>query len=171
MNIYFNFPCTTERVHLEDAKRELFELLVRKRQALREVVELKDQITTYENFAKEALNKGLESLAEEIAEKIARLESELLWLEKSNDDFFLSIDRLISIVRGLERRQKYPVHNHYERYQYFMDRLDAAEELEQGSDDRELQQKMLAAGIGKQVSNSQKILDRIRNQDRIDRQP
>ena len=59
-------------------------------------------------------------------------------------------------VQGLERRI------HLQGLQTTLDYLDAAEELEEGAEDRRLDEKMKAAGIGKKVSGGREVLARIK---------
>jgi phage shock protein A len=106
----------------------------------------------------DALDIEEESLAQEIAEKIATLESGLVLQEKANLLFSSQVNRLRHEVHRLERRLSDP----NERLQYIMDYLDAAAELE-GGKDRELEEKMRAAGIGRHVNAGRDVLERIRN--------
>ncbi len=61
---------------IEQAKRSLTEVMARKIQAERKVTALTEDITTNESYASQALNKGDEALALEVAGKIAQLEDE-----------------------------------------------------------------------------------------------
>jgi|TARA_B100000315_G_scaffold258503_2_gene310925 phage shock protein A len=155
MNLYKE---SSARTHLLDAKRELITLLAKEKQARREVAARKERIDEYERYAKDALELDEESLAQEIAEKIATMEASLILQEKENVSFSARVSLLKDAVRRLERR----IYDPDERLQYILDYLDAAADLEDGSDDRELKRKMRAAGIGKQTDSGRKILDRIR---------
>ena len=99
---------------------------------------------------------GDEGLAQEIAEKVASMESQLQSEEGSNKTFYRHVDQLRDIVQGLERRI------HQQGLQTTLDYLDAAEELEQGAEDRRLEQKMKAAGIGKTINGGREVLERIK---------
>tara|TARA_Y100000310_G_scaffold200189_1_gene200192 strand:- start:523 stop:999 length:477 start_codon:yes stop_codon:yes gene_type:complete len=155
MNLYKE---SSARTHLLDAKRELITLLAKEKQARREVAARNERIDEYERYAKDALELDEESLAQEIAEKIATMEASLILQEKENVSFSARVSLLKDAVRRLERR----IYDPDERLQYILDYLDAAADLEDGSDDRELKRKMRAAGIGKQTDSGRKILDRIR---------
>lgn len=76
---------------LDDAGRSRIELAAKKKLSENNVAELKAEIAKYENFAIEALNKGNESLAGEVADKIAELETQLTeaqaHLDNLNRDF------------------------------------------------------------------------------------
>jgi phage shock protein A len=61
---------------IEQAKRNLTEVMARKMQAERKVSQLSENITTHEGYAGKALDKGDEALALEVAGKIATLEVE-----------------------------------------------------------------------------------------------
>ena len=162
MNVHLEFSCTSELGYLEDAKRNLIELMVQKRQAIREANELEDKIADYEGFAKEALDADQELLAQEIAEKIGAMESELKQQQTSTTAFLQQVTYLEGIVRRLERNRKYPLA--FGRCQYLLDYLDAAAQLAPGGDNRELERKMFAAGIGRRFNGGQEVLARIRSE-------
>ena len=156
MNVYLEFSCSSAQEDLADAKRHLIALLAKKRQAQREVEQLEARITEFTGHTKEALDLGEESLALEIAEKIASMESEHKILEQSNRTFYLQVDRLQEAYQGLARRIK------LQGLSVTMDYLNAMEELEQGAQDRQLEEKMRAAGIGKNISDGKDVLERIK---------
>jgi hypothetical protein len=158
MNLYTDPSQTSARTHLNDAKRGLIRLMARKRQDRRSAKILKDRVAEYKRCAVDALDKGEESLAGEIAESIATMESQLLVQQKENDAFMVQVNRLKNVVHRLERR----VDDREDAFQYLLDYLDASAELQDGGDDLQLRQKMQAAGIGKTISTSGEILTRIR---------
>jgi len=158
MNLNREFSHASARSHLYRAKSELIGLMAKDKQAQRSVHELKERVEEYERNATQALDIGEESLAREIAETIAMLESRLKWQENENVSFSIQVNRLKDVVHRLERRFDSPD----ERLQYILDYLEAAAELAEGSDDRELKKKMYAAGIGKQINSGREILARIR---------
>lgn len=157
MNLYMDYSHASARTHLNDAKRELIALMASEKQIQRELSEITDRVAEYEKYAKDALDIGEESLAREIAEKIAAMESRSLLQEKENDRFTVQVHHLKDAVGRLERRLAGPD----DRLQYVLDYLDAAAELRSGGD-LELQRKMHAAGIGKRANSGNEILARIR---------
>lgn len=159
MNRYMNYSHASARSHLNDAKRELISLMVSEKQVQRELSEIKDRVAEYEKYAKDALDIGEESLAGEIAEKIAAMESRRMLQEKDNEPFTVQVNYLKDVVHRLERRLVDPD----DRLQYMLDYLDAAAELSSGRGDVELERKMHAAGIGKHVNAGNEILERIRS--------
>ncbi len=158
MIIYAELSQTSTRTHLVEAKRDLIDLMAKEIAARRDVSDIRSRIAEYEKYVMDALDIEEESLAQEIAEKIATLESGLVLQEKANLLFSSQVNRLRHEVHQLESRLSDP----NERLQYIMDYLDAAAELE-GGEDRELEEKMRAAGIGKHVNAGRDILERIRN--------
>jgi phage shock protein A len=158
MIIYSELSQASTRTHLIEAKRDLIDLMAKEIAARRDVSDIRCRIAEYEKYAGDALDIEEELLAQEIAEKIATMESGLALQEKANDLFSSRVNRLRHEVHQLERRLSDPG----ERLQYIMDYLDAAAELEDGSEDRELDRKMRAAGIGKHVNAGRDVLERIR---------
>lgn len=155
MNLYM--ACSA-RTYLVDAKRELIALIAKEKQARRDENVVKERIAEYESYARDALELNEKSLAQEIAEKIAKMESSLMLQVKANVSFSAQVNLLKDAVHRLERR----IYDPDERLQYILDYLEAAAELEEGSEDRQLQRKMRAAGIGKQINGGREILERIR---------
>ncbi len=156
MNFYMELWYSSAQENLAEAKRHVIGLMANKRQAEREVQQVRSRIAEYLGFAGEALDTGNESLAEEIAERIASLESQLKSEEQSNQTYYHQIDRLRDMVQGLEGRI------HQQGLQTTLDYLAAAEELEEGAEDRQLDRKMKAAGIGKRTTAGQEVLERIK---------
>lgn len=76
---------------MDEAGKSRIELAAKKKMAENKVAELKAEVAKYENFAMEALNKGNDALAGEVAEKIANLETllteEQTHLDNLNRDF------------------------------------------------------------------------------------
>ena len=159
MIIYAELSQVSTRTHLVDAKRGLIDLMAKEIAARREVSDLRSRIKEYEKYVVDALDLENESLAQEIAEKIAALESGLVLQEKTNLSFSIQVDRLKHEVHRLENRSSDPD----ERLQCVLDYLDAAAQLEEGAEDWELEQKMRAAGIGRHVNAGRDVLARIRN--------
>jgi phage shock protein A len=84
---------------LDKAKRDLTEVMAKEMQASRKVESLKEDISKHEDYAAQALNKGDEGLAQEIAEKIAELESELQIQQKSQESFAAHTKRLKDMIK------------------------------------------------------------------------
>lgn len=90
--------------HINKAKQDLTSVMAKEMQANREIENLTKQIKEYEGYALEALNKGDETLATEIAEKIAGLEAELKLHEETKQSFSAHADRLRELVKKIERQ-------------------------------------------------------------------
>ncbi|MCG8668696.1 MAG: PspA/IM30 family protein [Pseudomonadales bacterium] len=84
------------RANISDAKRSLTEVMANKMQAERRVKELVDAISEHEAFAVKALEKTDEGLALEVAEKIAKFET-----EKSEQDAIVQrLDRQVDALKN-----------------------------------------------------------------------
>jgi len=158
MNLYLEFSNTSARVRLDEARRDLIALMASEKRARRDVNNLRERISEFEGYAKDALNSREESLAQEIAEKIAAMQSSVMLQEKTNVSFAAQVVRLKDAIHRLEGH----FYDAGDRLQYILDRLDAAAELEEGSKDLGLERKMRAAGIGKRVNTAGEVLERIR---------
>jgi len=90
--------------HLTKAKRDLTGVMAQQMSANREVDRLKRDISEHEGYAMQAMEKGDESLALAVAEKIASSESELATQQKALDSFSGSADRLKELVKKSERQ-------------------------------------------------------------------
>lgn len=90
--------------HLTNAKRELTDVMAKEMQASREVDRLKRSIAEHEGYVAQALDKGNEALAIEVAEKIAQLEQELSEQQTANDSFSAHALRLKDLVKKTERQ-------------------------------------------------------------------
>ncbi|GGI70878.1 PspA/IM30 family protein [Shewanella gelidii] len=90
--------------HLTKAKRELTDVMAKEMQASREVDRIKRAVAEHEGYATQALEKGNEALALEVAEKIAQLDSELAEQQTANDSFSAHATRLKELVRKTERQ-------------------------------------------------------------------
>ncbi|BAJ00509.1 PspA/IM30 family protein [Shewanella violacea] len=90
--------------HLTKAKRELTDVMAKEMQASREIDRLKRSVTEHEGFATQALEQDNETLALEVAEKIAQLDQELLEQQSANDSFSAHAARLKDLVRKTERQ-------------------------------------------------------------------
>ncbi|WP_445776089.1 PspA/IM30 family protein [Shewanella sp.] len=90
--------------HLTKAKRELTDVMAKEMQASREIDRLKRSIAEHEGYATQALDKGNEALAIEVAEKIAQLDEELAEQQTANDNFSSHAVRLKDLVKKTERQ-------------------------------------------------------------------
>ena len=84
---------------LEKAKRDLTDVMAKEMQAARKVESLKADITKHEGFATQALDKGDESLALEVAQKIAEIQGELDIQQKAKDSFAAHVARLKGMIK------------------------------------------------------------------------
>ena len=92
--------------HLTKAKRDLTGVMAQQMAASREVDRLKREIIEHEGYAGQALDKGDESLALAVAEKISNLESELANQQQALDSFDSSANRLKELVKKSERQMQ-----------------------------------------------------------------
>ncbi|GGP78590.1 MULTISPECIES: PspA/IM30 family protein [Shewanella] len=90
--------------HLTKAKRELTDVMAKEMQASREIDRLKRSVAEHEGYVTQALDKGNEALAIEIAEKIAQLDEELSEQQTANDSFSSHAVRLKDLVKKTERQ-------------------------------------------------------------------
>lgn len=90
--------------HLTKAKRDLTGIMAQQMASSRDVDRIKREITEHEGYAVQALDKGDETLALAVAEKIAALESELASQQQSLDSFEGSANRLKDLVKKSERQ-------------------------------------------------------------------
>ncbi|KFZ39073.1 phage-shock protein [Shewanella mangrovi] len=90
--------------HLTKAKRDLTDVMAKEMQAAREVERLKRSIAEHEGYATQALEKGNESLALEVAQKIAELEQQLEEQTAANQSFSDHAVRLKDLVKKTERQ-------------------------------------------------------------------
>jgi phage shock protein A len=90
--------------HLTKAKRDLTGVMAQQMAANREVDRLKREVTEHEGYAVQALEKGDETLALAVAEKISNLESELATQQQALDSFSGNANRLKELVKKSERQ-------------------------------------------------------------------
>ncbi|MEN8136065.1 MAG: PspA/IM30 family protein [Thermodesulfobacteriota bacterium] len=84
---------------LEKAKRDLTSVMAKEMQTSRKMDSLGSEITKNEGFATQALEKGNEPLAMEVAEKIASLQEELVEQEEVQKNYVAHIDRLKAMIK------------------------------------------------------------------------
>ncbi len=90
--------------HLTKAKRDLTDVMAKQMQASREVERIQREIATNEGYASQALEKGDEALALEVAEKVASLETELSAQQAALENFTASVARLKELIKKSERQ-------------------------------------------------------------------
>lgn len=90
--------------HLTKAKRDLTAVMAQQMSANRDVDRIKRDVIEHEGYVTQALEKGNEALALQVAEKIAALENELVTQQQALDSFTTSADRLKELVKKSERQ-------------------------------------------------------------------
>jgi phage shock protein A len=90
--------------HLTKAKRDLTGVMAEQMSTKREVDRLQREITEHEGYATQALDKGDETLALAVAEKIATLESTFADQQQAHDSFSGNAERLKELVKKSERQ-------------------------------------------------------------------
>ncbi|WP_111978245.1 PspA/IM30 family protein [Algibacillus agarilyticus] len=90
--------------HLTKAKRDLTDVMAKQMATARDVERLKREVAEHEGYATQALEKGNEALALEVAEKIAALEFELADQQTAHDQFSASVVRLKDLIKKSERQ-------------------------------------------------------------------
>ncbi|WP_353573291.1 PspA/IM30 family protein [Candidatus Albibeggiatoa sp. nov. BB20] len=89
--------------HLDEAKQNLTKVMAEQIGIEREAKKLKANITEYEGYALQALDKSDESLAAEIANKIAGIEDELAAQQAVLDSYNTNVHELKQAIRQTER--------------------------------------------------------------------
>jgi len=84
---------------LDKAKRDLTEIMAKEMQAGRKVKQLIEDISKHEGYATDALDKGEEGLALEVAQKIAEYQGELEIQQKAQQSFSAHIERLKGMIK------------------------------------------------------------------------
>ncbi|WP_022939848.1 PspA/IM30 family protein [Psychromonas hadalis] len=90
--------------HITIAKRDLTEVMAKQMQAARELAQLQTSIKEHEGYALQALEKGNEALAIEVAEKIGELEANATDQQQANESYLKSADRLKELIKKSERQ-------------------------------------------------------------------
>ena len=90
--------------HLTKAKRDLTNVMAEQMAASREVERLNREISEHEGYVAQALEKGDETLALAVAEKISALETELASQQQALASFETNATRLKELVRKSERQ-------------------------------------------------------------------
>jgi phage shock protein A len=84
---------------LEKAKRDLTDVMAKEMQASRAVERLIADVNKHEKYARQAMEKGKEDLALEIAQKIVEIQGELLIQQKSQSSFGSHTKRLKAMIK------------------------------------------------------------------------
>jgi phage shock protein A len=92
--------------HLDEAKENLAKVIAEQMGVEREIKRLSKSIEEHEGYAIQALDKGDNKLAEEIAEKIADLENERNAQQSALESYNSSISTLKQHIRETERNIK-----------------------------------------------------------------
>ncbi|MDQ7004694.1 MAG: PspA/IM30 family protein [Ghiorsea sp.] len=84
---------------IEKAKRDLTAVMAQEMQAARKVESLTADVQKHENFAAQALDKGDEALAMDIANKMVELQGELDIQTKAQESFAAHVTRLKGMIK------------------------------------------------------------------------
>lgn len=87
-----------------EARSSLADVMAKEMQSTRAVARLENEIARYEGLALEALEKSQESLAEEVAGKVAALELELEEQRKAQTSFADQVNRLKELIKASEAK-------------------------------------------------------------------
>ncbi|TVO51624.1 PspA/IM30 family protein [Denitromonas halophila] len=89
---------------IDQAKRELAGVMAKEIQTARAMERLQAEILRYESLAVEALNKGQESLAEEVAGKVAELDQEHTEQTNAHAAFAVQVGKLKALIKNAEAK-------------------------------------------------------------------
>ncbi|NHZ32914.1 PspA/IM30 family protein [Massilia rubra] len=90
------------KAHVATARQDLTAVMAKEMQATREIERLQREMQRYEGLALEALQKNQSALAEEVAGKVADIETALAAQTTVRDDLAGHIARLKDLIRGAE---------------------------------------------------------------------
>lgn len=91
---------------LQDSKNSLAEIMARQKVAEEKCNELSKQIKEHEGYAIKALEKGNESLAQDVAQKIADLENQTTQEQEAAEGFRASAEKIRTAIKQTERNLK-----------------------------------------------------------------
>jgi phage shock protein A len=94
------------KVHLDEAKENLTKVIAEQMGVERTVKKLRKSLAEYEGYAMQALDKGDESLATDLANKIAEIENDLEAQQSVLDGYNTNIATLKQTIRNTERNIK-----------------------------------------------------------------
>jgi len=86
------------------ARNDLTMVMAKEMQSAREIERLQQEAARYESLAVEALDKSQDTLAEEVAGRVAGLEQELADQTKAHAAYALQVVKLKDLVRTAEQR-------------------------------------------------------------------
>ena len=89
---------------INKAKADLTGVMAKEMQSAREIERARTEIARLENLALEALEKGKEDLAEEVAAKVAEQEAELDKQTQLHAEYALHANRLKDLIKASEAR-------------------------------------------------------------------
>ena len=92
------------KASITEAKTELTGVMAKQMQTAREIERLKAEMLRHEDMAVQALDKANETLALEVAERVAGLESELNEQTQAHANYALQVTRLKDLIRTAEAR-------------------------------------------------------------------
>jgi len=92
------------RQSILEARSSLADVMAKEMQGARAVTRLEGEIAHYEGLALEALNKAQESLAEEVAGKVAGLELELDEQRKAHAAYGVQVSKLKELIKAAEAK-------------------------------------------------------------------
>jgi len=87
-----------------EARSSLADVMAKEMQGARAVSRLEGEIAHYEGLALEALNKGQEALAEEVAGKVANLEQDLDEQRKAHVSYVAQVNSLKELIKAAEAK-------------------------------------------------------------------
>ena len=89
---------------IDQAKRELTGVVAKEMQTAREMERLQSEILRYEGLAVDALNRGEEGLAEEVAGKVAELDQEHANQTNAHAGFAVQVSKLKEMIKAAETK-------------------------------------------------------------------
>ncbi|MET0333307.1 MAG: PspA/IM30 family protein, partial [Rhizobacter sp.] len=92
------------RHNIEQARGDLTLVMAKEMQSAREIERLKGEAARFERLAIEALNKSQESLAEEVAGKVATIEEELDAQTKAHASYAVQVAKLTELIKTAAAR-------------------------------------------------------------------
>lgn len=187
------------RHSIAQAKNDLTLVMAKEMQTAREIERLKAEALRYEGLAMDALDKDKQELAEEVALRVAELETELEAQVRAHSDYAIKVAKLKELIKSGENRireherelamakttesvyratqsisqsigaggsklgaAKESLDRIKQRHQDLSDRMTAAEQLDNETGSKALENKLAAAGIGENADRQRKVMERIR---------
>lgn len=92
------------RHNIEQARGDLTLVMAKEMQSAREIERLKGEALRFETLAVEALNKSQESLAEEVAGRVASIEQELEAQTQAHASYAIQVAKLKELIKTAEAR-------------------------------------------------------------------